>query len=127
MVRAINGLVLRMGGCLIVNKRGVWIFPGGKITEGETDEACLQREFREELSGTRIQVLEPYGTFSGITPYSRREIEVELYYVDICGKLKKPSREIQGAAFVNRTTVDKYPLSEITSQIINQLIRKNII
>ncbi|HRK17251.1 MAG TPA: NUDIX domain-containing protein, partial [Prosthecobacter sp.] len=48
--------VLRRGGRLLVARRpagkrlaGCWEFPGGKIEPGETAEAALLRELREEL------------------------------------------------------------------------------
>ena len=49
--------VIERGGRFLVTRRlegthlaGYWEFPGGKVHEGETQEAALQREILEELN-----------------------------------------------------------------------------
>ena len=55
------GLVWKEGRVLIarrpagVHLGGMWEFPGGKAAPGETPEACLLRELREEL-GIEAQI-----------------------------------------------------------------------
>jgi 8-oxo-dGTP diphosphatase len=55
------GLVFRAGRLLIAQRppgkhlAGLWEFPGGKREPGETWEACLRRELREEL-GVEVAV-----------------------------------------------------------------------
>jgi 8-oxo-dGTP diphosphatase len=62
----VTAAVIERGGRLLVTRRlrgthleGYWEFPGGKCDAGESLEACLARELREELAvdariGSRI-------------------------------------------------------------------------
>lgn len=53
----VTAAILRRGSTVLLTRRaegqklaGLWEFPGGKVHEGETPEACLVRELEEELS-----------------------------------------------------------------------------
>jgi mutator protein MutT len=76
------GLVFRKGLLLITQRRpgdhlgGLWEFPGGKREPGETYEACLQRELREELG---IAVL-PGELLDSVThTYPEKTVHLKFY------------------------------------------------
>ena len=65
-IHAAVAVIERRGRILICRRRaddsfgGCWEFPGGKRESGESWEACLRREVREEL-GVAVRALKPYG------------------------------------------------------------------
>lgn len=77
----VTAAVLRRGGLVLVAQRskpawlaGKWEFPGGKIEPGETGEACLARELREEL-GVEVEV----GRLVGIFEHDYPRLRVALH------------------------------------------------
>lgn len=57
MIEVSAGIITRSDGRILICQRGegrhnahLWEFPGGKLEAGESPEACLVRELREELS-----------------------------------------------------------------------------
>ena len=63
MNTAICAAVIQYGQLLIVEKKNIWILPGGKPKLGENDFSCLIIEVSEYLSGTKIVVGNYYKLF----------------------------------------------------------------
>jgi 8-oxo-dGTP diphosphatase len=65
MLEVVCGIIKNSSGEFLACRRGLerhlgglWEFPGGKVDAGETPEAALARELREEL-GIRVRVGKP--------------------------------------------------------------------
>jgi len=80
-IQVAAGLISRDGRYLIARRKagvhlgGFWEFPGGKREQGESLEACLRRELREELG---IEVTLP--VFFRIISHAYPEKTVELHF-----------------------------------------------
>jgi 8-oxo-dGTP diphosphatase len=59
-----------------VHLEGCWEFPGGKREDGETLEACLRRELKEELG---VDVTVGPEIFSVTHDYGDRQVELHFF------------------------------------------------
>jgi ADP-ribose pyrophosphatase YjhB (NUDIX family) len=116
-----NAIIIRDGEILLVKKRDLWLFPGGKYEEGESCLECLSREVSEELDVTKIKNIRYYGNFKGISPYSKQEREIRVYFADIDGELYGTRAGDSVVDFNWTRNPEGYDLTDITRDIINSL------
>ena len=92
-VQAALALIERRDRYLICQRRpkdflgGYWEFPGGKREPGESWQACLHRELREEL-GVAIRVAQPYLTLRH--RYRSRSIVFKVFHCAIIRGRPRP-------------------------------------
>jgi 8-oxo-dGTP diphosphatase len=104
------------------NMAGLWEFPGGKIHEGETPEAALVREIKEEL-GVKICAgcLWPL-TFASHR-YEKFHLLMPLYG---CRQFEEKNFPIHGAEgqelkWIKPHALNEYPMPEANRNIIGLL------
>ena len=84
-MRQVSGACLEKDGKILIARRktgdnlaGKWEFPGGKLEPGETPEACLKRELKEEFGvETRI------GEFICASKFEYKHLPIELSLIHI--------------------------------------------
>ena len=65
-----------------VHLQGCWEFPGGKCEQGETHNACLARELREELG---VEAAVGDELLATTHSYSDRRVELHFLRCDVLG------------------------------------------
>lgn len=84
-VRVVAGILENVTGQVLLTERlgdsafaGLWEFPGGKISDGETSESALRRELMEEL-GIAIREFEYFMHVEH--SYADRRVSIDFFIV----------------------------------------------
>lgn len=124
IVRVAAGILRRPDGSVLIAQRpagkiaaGRWEFPGGKIEPGESREAALRRELREEL-GVELRQTRPLIRITHA--YTERTVELDCHLVsDWEGE--PHGREDQALAWVQPARIWDYDLLEADAPIVDAL------
>jgi mutator protein MutT len=121
----VTAAVVEVGGRFLVTRRqkgvhleGFWEFPGGKCDAGESLDACLLRELREELNiDARI------GAEILSTRHDYPDRSVELHFFS-CEPLGSPAPQLgQEMRWVSREELSTLTFPPADEQLIALLLR----
>ncbi len=98
---------------------GLWEFPGGKLRDGETPEAALIRELREELAIDTVEsCLAPIAFASHA--YDDFHLLMPLFVCRVWTGTPQP-REGQELAWVRPRDMSKYPMPPADKPLVAML------
>jgi 8-oxo-dGTP diphosphatase len=122
-VQVAVGILVKANQSLLIQQRrsgtdcaGLWEFPGGKLEAGESPEAALKRELKEELD---IKVIDAYLLSTLEYDYTHACVSLHTYLVhQWSGELK--GAEGQEIAWGSPEKLIKYDLLEATYPLLTQ-------
>ena len=101
---------------------GLWEFPGGKIEAGESPEAALVRELKEELDVTvNADDLEPFAFASHA--YADFHLLMPLYMIKDWRGEPQPL-QAQALAWAHPQELARYPMPPADAPLIDRIIEK---
>ena len=122
--RVVAALVEREGRYLITQRREnavlplLWDFPGGRVEEGESDEAALKREVAERI-GARVEVGQLISFVNH--PYDKYAVDLFLYE---CKLLTDDlhCRAVKDYAWVTSTEMESYSFTPVDEASMSKLL-----
>lgn len=126
MAIRVAAAVIERDGAVLVTRRpagthleGLWEFPGGKCEPGETLQACLARELREELDVTAT----PRETLL-VTRHTYPEKTVELHFMTCAIDGEPVPQQGQEMRWVAHADLDALAFPEADAELIALLRRR---
>lgn len=122
---AVTAAILARDGKILIARRPAtdrladkWEFPGGKVEQGESPEACLARELNEEL-GIEVRI----GSLLGETCYHYDHISIRLlaFQVYWCGGDLHP-RVHDEIRWVSLSELDHYDFAPADIPFVEKLM-----
>ena len=123
-IRVVAAVVESNGRYLITQRRPtavlplMWEFPGGRVEEGETDKAALQREVRHRID-VEISVGQLISFVSH--PYERYVVDLFLYECSIT-RGEPTQKNVHAFRWATSAELDQYPFTPADEASMNQLL-----
>jgi 8-oxo-dGTP diphosphatase len=123
-IRVVAALVERDGRYLITQRREtavlplLWDFPGGRVEEGESDEAALAREVDERLGG-RVEVGQLISFVNH--PYEKYAVDLYLYECKLLGD-KLHCHAVKDYAWVTSKEMESYSFTPVDEASMGKLL-----
>lgn len=123
-IRVVAALVEREGRYLITQRREtavlplLWDFPGGRVEEGESDEAALVREVKERL-GADVEVGQLISFVNH--PYEKYAVDLFLYECKLLGE-HLSCVAVKAYAWVTSKEMESYAFTPVDEASMTKLL-----
>ena len=117
MIPCVGAVIKDEAGRLLLIRRGhepgmgLWSIPGGRIEPGESDEAALVREVREE-TGLVVTAGRLIGAVRRPAGASGAVLDIRDYAADVTGGTLIPGDDADDATWASPADLDSMPLTD---------------